>query len=420
MINKFLLFTLVIISTTINGQNWLKANLQNKWQFIQNNSNKHFFLTTARFVDTSTFNNEKYYNYSILPFNSIYMRYDSSLNQILYNCGSTRAIHCDFNQPLGIYTQFKNVHFTANLGCGSTVNIFDTDSFSIGGRSFQTRHVRWGFRMGTFIQDSFYTIYANGLGMIYHFNKTINLETKEYTLYQCLIDGVVYKNNIYISLGVQPILRISNPNFQLTFSISHPFNRIFPLGSPNTTLLMIDTVWFHSFYEKNGDTTLVEKQRAGWLGGTDKFIVNKELNMNYLMNGYSFNYRIEAIDKGLAPNIAYAPQNGFYKAILDSAINMSDRNLIVQNYELEQNFPNPFNNSTRIGFISKQEDFVSLEVFDLLGQKIKTLFNDYVLPGRYEIEFDLSDINEVNSSQILFYKLKSSAGTLTKKMVIQK
>lgn len=85
-------------------------------------------------------------------------------------------------------------------------------------------------------------------------------------------------------------------------------------------------------------------------------------------------------------------------------------------FELEQNYPNPFNPSTVIKYSISQDDFVTLKVFNLLGEKVATLVSEIQVAGRYEIDFDASNL----SSGIYFYILKSGSLTAIHKMLLMK
>ena len=85
-------------------------------------------------------------------------------------------------------------------------------------------------------------------------------------------------------------------------------------------------------------------------------------------------------------------------------------------FNLEQNYPNPFNPKTNIGFRIPDFGFVSLKVYDILGNSVATLMNDYVSAGDYKVEFNSSEL----PSGIYFYQLKSGNYLETKKMVVLK
>ena len=90
-------------------------------------------------------------------------------------------------------------------------------------------------------------------------------------------------------------------------------------------------------------------------------------------------------------------------------------------YILSQNYPNPFNPSTNIKYTIPNVSLsgvegsrVQLKVYDVLGNEIATLVNEYKPAGSYEVEFDAENL----SSGIYFYKLQSGSFTQTKKMIL--
>jgi len=95
----------------------------------------------------------------------------------------------------------------------------------------------------------------------------------------------------------------------------------------------------------------------------------------------------------------------------------------VYSFNLEQNYPNPFNPSTNIGFRIADRGFVTLKVYDILGNEIATLVNEVLSAGEYEVEFNAtSHSGEVRSlpSGIYFYQIKTGSFIQTKKMVLTK
>ncbi|MEJ2105015.1 MAG: M20/M25/M40 family metallo-hydrolase [Ignavibacteriaceae bacterium] len=91
-------------------------------------------------------------------------------------------------------------------------------------------------------------------------------------------------------------------------------------------------------------------------------------------------------------------------------------------YKLYQNFPNPFNPSTKIKFnvpvtLSEAEgSLVTLKVYDVLGNEIETIVNEEKLAGTYEVEFTAVDL----PSGVYFYKLQTGSFIETKKMILLK
>ncbi|MCI0715698.1 MAG: T9SS type A sorting domain-containing protein [Chlorobi bacterium] len=91
-------------------------------------------------------------------------------------------------------------------------------------------------------------------------------------------------------------------------------------------------------------------------------------------------------------------------------------NGITKQYELKQNFPNPFNPNTMIRFSVPKSGHVSLEVFDISGKRVSSLLDGELKTGSYKFDFNAS----VLSSGVYFYKLIAAGFTDTKKMVLIK
>lgn len=89
---------------------------------------------------------------------------------------------------------------------------------------------------------------------------------------------------------------------------------------------------------------------------------------------------------------------------------------IPEDYNLSQNYPNPFNSVTNINYTLPQKSFVTLKVFDLLGQEITTLFEGDRKAGDYSVKFNGSGF----SSGVYFYRMESESFISTKKLVMIK
>jgi len=85
-------------------------------------------------------------------------------------------------------------------------------------------------------------------------------------------------------------------------------------------------------------------------------------------------------------------------------------------YELYQNYPNPFNPSTIIRYDLPDPSNVRIKLFNLLGQKITTLQNDFKPAGRYSISFNAMNL----SSGIYFYTIEADGFKKVKRMILAK
>ncbi len=89
---------------------------------------------------------------------------------------------------------------------------------------------------------------------------------------------------------------------------------------------------------------------------------------------------------------------------------------IPEEYKLEQNYPNPFNPTTTIKYSIPKTSFVSLKIYNLIGEEVATLVNEENSIGNYEIEFNATSL----PSGIYFYRLQAGSFVETKKMVLLK
>lgn len=94
---------------------------------------------------------------------------------------------------------------------------------------------------------------------------------------------------------------------------------------------------------------------------------------------------------------------------------------IIYEYSLENNYPNPFNSSTNISFTSKTEDYAEVHIYNILGQKIRTLFKGNAKLGRNPLVWDGKNDNGYPcASGIYYYRLKIAAAEHVKKMILVK
>lgn len=105
--------------------------------------------------------------------------------------------------------------------------------------------------------------------------------------------------------------------------------------------------------------------------------------------------------------------------LIDTAVIIGIENegiVIPKDFELEQNFPNPFNPVTKISYKISKGSSIKIKVYNLSGQKIKDLLNEYKAAGEYEIEFDASEL----ASGVYFYSIEADKFVQSKKMVLLK
>ncbi len=92
-------------------------------------------------------------------------------------------------------------------------------------------------------------------------------------------------------------------------------------------------------------------------------------------------------------------------------------NLIaVNDFRLEQNYPNPFNPSTTISYQLPKAEFVTVKIFDAIGNEVKTIVKENKPAGVHEVNFDASQL----SSGIYLYRIDAGTFHQSKKMLLVK
>ena len=101
----------------------------------------------------------------------------------------------------------------------------------------------------------------------------------------------------------------------------------------------------------------------------------------------------------------------------DNATSLEDRpNTTPTEFVLNQNYPNPFNPSTKISWQSPVSSMQTLKVYDVLGNEVAALVDEYKPAGKYEVEFNASSL----ASGIYFYRIQAGSFVDTKKMILLK
>jgi len=119
----------------------------------------------------------------------------------------------------------------------------------------------------------------------------------------------------------------------------------------------------------------------------------------------------------------------FPVTIIANPVFVDEENILID-FELSQNYPNPFNPSTKIKFTiptsplnpspyqgeGNRERFITLIVYDVLGNEVATLVNDILPVGEYEVDFNATGL----TSGVYFYRLQSGSFTEIRKMLLMK
>jgi flagellar hook assembly protein FlgD len=89
--------------------------------------------------------------------------------------------------------------------------------------------------------------------------------------------------------------------------------------------------------------------------------------------------------------------------------------------QLQGNYPNPFNPETTISFSLKESQFVNIDIYNILGQRVKTLVANEMNKGTHSLIWNGTDNGGRNvASGIYFYKMQAGKYSSTKKMILMK
>lgn len=163
---------------------------------------------------------------------------------------------------------------------------------------------------------------------------------------------------------------------------------------------------------------------------TDKYVEDKSMeNYVILLNSVKFpiKFKLENFEDNEYYRISDLLDGKIYEDLIKSneekeITNSSLNQLRLQKieiplrFELSQNYPNPFNPSTTIRFALPENSKVILEVYNVLGEKVKTLINDELKAGYHSVNFDAREL----TSGVYFYRFETTKWKDVKKMVLVK
>jgi hypothetical protein len=224
----------------------------------------------------------------------------------------------------------------------------------------------------------------------------------------------IIKNNIGYTTNGSGVLRLNNNTF----------------SNPN---LIDNNIWMC----RGSSPVTINSSGISWQqwrsSGYDlhSYNINPQFN-NVANNNFTLKSSSVGIDHGQS---LYPPYNvdingvqrprgsgwdiGTYESDFSSSVGYNDSHHIT--FKLSQNFPNPFNPLTKIKYRIAECEFVSLKIFDVLGNEVTTLVNEEKPTGDYEVEFD-SHSNSLRNltSGVYFYRLQAGNFIETKKMILMK
>ncbi len=201
----------------------------------------------------------------------------------------------------------------------------------------------------------------------------------------------------------------------------------------------IGILQFNGYYSQTQGASL-KIEIGGFAAGTERdsvsvvgsAVLSSELNIEFINN-------FVPTDGDVFSIMSYTSRSGeFSQVILSNNVNgyiqynsngaqlvigdpnsvegESEFNNLPDTFQLAQNYPNPFNPSTTISWQSPVSSHQTLKVYDMLGNEVVTLVNEYRNAGSYEVTFDASNL----ASGMYLYRLQAGDYVETKKMILIK
>jgi hypothetical protein len=130
-------------------------------------------------------------------------------------------------------------------------------------------------------------------------------------------------------------------------------------------------------------------------------------------------------DTSIFNNFRFIPDSGYYTFYIlsDTTTSLENKKENIIEFSLSQNYPNPFNPTTCIQYAIGSMQYVTLKVYDVLGNEVASLVNEEKPSGSYSVEFNGSNLPAGKaglSSGIYFYKLNAGNFVQTRKMILLK
>jgi hypothetical protein len=165
------------------------------------------------------------------------------------------------------------------------------------------------------------------------------------------------------------------------------------------------------------DVTLRRLQNFSVPSGETVFWENSKNGIIVQQGSFTYNNGLITI-----PQVKVFKDSSHLK-VYYNPVNVDDQIVIPKQFALEQNFPNPFNPSTKIKYQipaslnpSKGGTSVTLKVYDVLGNEIETLVNEEKSVGTYEVTWNAANL----PSGVYFYQIRAGSFVETKKMLLMK
>ncbi|MFN3871645.1 MAG: T9SS type A sorting domain-containing protein [Ignavibacterium sp.] len=178
----------------------------------------------------------------------------------------------------------------------------------------------------------------------------------------------------------------------------------------------LNTLALHSSFAVSGSNVFVGTFGAGIFLNSNSGTNWTAVNDGYITSFYVWS--LHANDSYLFAGSGVV----FRRPLSEMITSVENDDLITTDFKLNQNYPNPFNPSTKISWQLPVSGYTTLKVYDILGNEVATLVDEYKNAGSYEVEFNAVETRRGVSlpSGVYFYKIQTGNFVQTKKMILTK
>jgi hypothetical protein len=387
------------------GHNYYPLSIGNKWQYIRYTyyddgmSSTTNYSTLIREVSGDTIINGHQY----FVIGTLYLHYGND-NRLYQWQNPNENLIMDFNLIWGETFQYGN----------STAYIREGYN-----NSFSKQRYYKGFIRPYGTQGSESVSYVDSIG----FNSThtsdyfyVYSQSSEISLINAQVlydDSLYYYSNHYKpQIIITPVISTDTINITLNFNVNHTYSKF---SSTGTSRNFIKDVWLEYYYSKDDSSTIKDSLICQISENSTECSVTILLDSLKVKDGFKYNYAIYTRDKALIPEVSKSPETGYYQMIYQpEPSGIDDKKGNSYSFTLFQNYPNPFNPTTNIQYQIPNTEFVTIKVYDVLGNEIVTLIDKEQQAGNFTINFDGSHL----ASGIYFYQLKAELNIISKKMIL--
>ena len=169
----------------------------------------------------------------------------------------------------------------------------------------------------------------------------------------------------------------------------------------------------------NSITTFGNK--FAWVVGTSKIYYTSNGGANWIAQSFTPDSYLQKVSCVDSVNVWVLGDKKLYRTTSGGILDVNnENNYSSSNFLLGQNYPNPFNPSTKISWQSPVGSWQTLKVYDVLGNLVATLVDEYRNAVSYEIEFNPASSIKIPASGVYFYRLQAGDYVETKKMIFLK